>query len=199
MPRMGLDAEAVLDAAGLLADEEGLAAMTLARLAARLGIRSPSLYRHVDGLHGLRRGLTIRGLEEANRRLQQATIGKARDQALFALAHAYWRFARERPGLYAASLTMARSGENDVARAGEALFSTVLAVLVGYRVSGDDALHAARGLRAIIHGFVSLDAAGGFRLKLDLEESLNRLLAAFSRDLVWRTKIGEHGTDPSPA
>ncbi len=190
---MGLNAEAVLDAAELLADEEGLDATTLARLAARLGIRSPSLYRHVEGLDGLRRGLTIRGLDEANRRLERVTVGRSRDDALFALAHAYWRFARERPGLYAASLRAARSGENDVARSGEALLSTVLAVLAGYGVSGNEALHAARGLRAIIHGFVSLDAAGGFRLKLDLEESLNRLLAAFSRDLTDRAGIDEPG------
>jgi hypothetical protein len=59
----------------------------------------------------------------------------------------------------------------------------VLAVLAGYRVSGNDALHAVRGFRAIIHGFVSLDAAGGFRLALDLDESLTRLILAFARDL----------------
>jgi len=53
-------------------------------------------------------------------------------------------------------------------------------------VKGNDALHATRGLRAIIHGFVSLDAAGGFRLKLDLEESLDRVLVAFARDVTAR-------------
>ena len=196
MPRMGLDTDAVLDAACELADEEGLAATTLTRLANRLGIRSPSLYKHIDGLDGLQRGLTVRGLEEANRRLRQATIGKARHEALFALAHAYWRFARERPGLYTASLRMARPGENDVARAGEALLSTLLAVLAGYGVHGDDALHATRGLRAIIHGFVSLDAAGGFRLSLDLNESLDRLLWAFLHDLDERTAADGASTLP---
>ena len=51
---------------------------------------------------------------------------------------------------------------------------------------GDDALHATRGLRAIIHGFVSLDAMGAFRLKLDLAESFDRVLAAFAGDLAAR-------------
>jgi hypothetical protein len=105
---------------------------------------------------------------------------------MFALAHAYWQFARDRPGLYAASLRAARPGEKDVAAAGEATLGTVLSVLSGYGVKGDDALHATRGLRAIIHGFVSLDAAGGFRLKLDLRESFDRLLAAFAKDLAAR-------------
>jgi AcrR family transcriptional regulator len=43
MPRVGLDSEAVVSAAAELADAEGLDAVTLARVAGRLGVRSPSL------------------------------------------------------------------------------------------------------------------------------------------------------------
>lgn len=186
MPRAGLTPDAVIDAASAIADKDGLAAVTLARLAEKLGVRSPSLYKHVDSLDAVRRALAVRGIAEANARIQRATIGKARNDALFALAHAYWQFARDKPGLYAASLRAAKPGEKDVAGAGEALIGTVLSVLAGYGVNRDDALHATRGLRAIIHGFVSLDAAGGFRLKLDLNESFDRLLAAFARDLAER-------------
>ena len=186
MPRAGLTPEVVIAAAAALADAEGLEAVTLTRLAERLGVRPPSLYKHVDGLDSVRRALAVRGLREADNRLQRATIGKARDEALFALAHAYWLFAREHPGLYAASLRAPVPEEKDVAAAAGAMLGTVLAVLAGYGVSGDDALHATRGLRAIIHGFVSLDAAGGFRLRLDLDESFDRLLAAFARDLAAR-------------
>jgi AcrR family transcriptional regulator len=186
MPRAGLSAEAVIEAASTLADAHGLADLTLARIAESLGVRPPSLYKHVDGLEAVHRGLALKGLREATARVQQATVGKARDAALFAFAHAYWQFARERPGLYAASVRAARHGENDLASAGEALIGVVLAVLAGYGVKGDDALHATRGLRAIIHGFVSLDAMGAFRLKLDLGESFDRLLAGFARDLANR-------------
>jgi AcrR family transcriptional regulator len=193
MPRAGVTPDGVIDAAARIADTDGIEAVTLARLAAELGVRPPSLYKHVEGLDGVQRGLALRGIGEANRRLQLATIGKSRDTALFALADAYWQFARERPGLYAASLRAARAGEKDVAAAGDALLGTVLAVLSGYGVRDADALHATRGLRAIIHGFVSLDAAGGFRLKLDLEESFHRLLAAFARDLAERGGIERLG------
>ncbi|MEJ0096865.1 MAG: WHG domain-containing protein [Bauldia sp.] len=186
MPRAGLTTASVIDAASEMADAEGIGAVTLVRLAEKLGVRAPSLYKHVDGLDALHRGIAVRGLREANARLQRATIGKARDEALFALAHAYWQFAREHPGLYAASQRAAKPGENDVAAAGEAVIGTVLSVLAGFHVKGDDALHATRGLRAIIHGFVSLDAAGGFRMKLDLKESFDRLLVAFARDLAQR-------------
>jgi AcrR family transcriptional regulator len=186
MPRAGLTATSVIDAAGAIADAEGLDSVTLARLAERLGVRSPSLYKHVDSLDAVRRGLAVRGLNEIDGRLQRAAAGKARDDALFALAYAYWDFAREHPGLYVASLRAARPGEKDVAAAGESAIGTVLAVLAGFGVKGDDALHAVRGFRAIIHGFVSLDATGGFRLKLDLKESFDRLIRAFSFDLAAR-------------
>jgi AcrR family transcriptional regulator len=186
MARAGLTPLAVIDQAAAIANAEGLEAVTLARIAEALGVRSPSLYKHVDGLPAIRRALAVRGLGEASARLERATVGKARDEALFALAHAYWRFAREQPGLYAASVVAPRPGENDVAVAGERLMGTVLAVLAGYGISGTDALHAARGLRAVVHGFVSLDLAGAFRLKLDLAESFDRLLAAFARGLAAR-------------
>jgi AcrR family transcriptional regulator len=190
MPRSGLTRESVVDAASALSDAEGFDAVTLARLAGKLGIRPPSLYKHVDGLDDVRRALSLRGLEDANLRLQRATVGKARDAALRALAHAYWQFAQERPGLYAASLLPAMPGDKEAAAASEMLLGTLVAILGGYGIRGDDALHATRGLRAIIHGFVSLDAAGGFRLKRDLDESFNRLLAAFARDLAERGTSG---------
>src|SRR3990170_1902880 len=104
MPRAGLTPDAVIDAASAIADADGLAAVTLARLADQLGVRSPSLYKHVDGLDGVRRALAVRGLAEASARIARAAVGKAQDDALLALAHAYWQFAREHPGLYAASL-----------------------------------------------------------------------------------------------
>lgn len=187
MPRAGLTPDIVIDAAEAIADADGLYAVTLAGIAERLGVRSPSLYKHVDGLDSVRRALALRGLRSANAQMQRATIGKARDTALFALAHASWRFARDHPGLYAATLRAADPHETDIAAAGEAIVETVLAVLAGYGVTGDDALHATRGLRAIIHGFVSLDAAGGFRLQLDLDESFDRLLGAFANDLAARS------------
>jgi AcrR family transcriptional regulator len=186
MPRAGLTRESVTDAASALSDAEGLDAVTLTRLAAHFGVRPPSLYKHVENIEDIRRALSLRGLREADGRLQRAAIGRARDAALVALAHAYWQFARERPGLYAASLLPARPGDREAAAAGDMLLGTLVAILGGYGVTGDDALHATRGLRAIIHGFVSLDAAGGFRLKRDLDESFNRLLAAFARDLAAR-------------
>lgn len=178
-PGPSLDRAAVVRAAAALADESGLEGVTLGSVAARLGVQPPSLYNHVAGLNGLRRALALWGLRELSRRLERAAVGKAGDDALVAVAHAYRGFAHERPGVYAATLRAPESGDAEWAALGAELVGIVLAVLAGYGVEGDDALHATRGLRSLLHGFVALEAGGGFGLPLDRDESFERLLQGF--------------------
>ena len=59
----------------------------------------------------------------------------------------------------------------------------MLAVLASYELSGEEAVHAARGLRSVAHGFATLEVAGGFGMPLDLDESFRRLLRAFTAGL----------------
>ncbi|WJH31593.1 TetR/AcrR family transcriptional regulator [Paenibacillus sp. CC-CFT742] len=54
-PRQGLDRGTLLSAAAQLADSDGFQALTLAALAQRLDVRSPSLYNHISGLPGFAR------------------------------------------------------------------------------------------------------------------------------------------------
>jgi AcrR family transcriptional regulator len=166
----------VVAAAARLADAEGLEAVTLARLAAILGVKPPSLYNHVAGQEGLRRQLALAGMQELTRRLGRAAIGRAGDAALTAISHAYRDFARAHPGLYAASLRAPGPADGELAAASAELVGIVLAVLAGYGIEGDDALHAVRALRSVLHGFASLETLGGFGLPLDLDESFYRLV-----------------------
>ncbi len=187
MPRAGLDAQAVVDAAAELADSEGLEAVTLASLAKRLNVKPPSLYNHLDGLEGVRRALALKALREIGSRITRAAVGQARDDALIAIAAAFRDFAREHPGLYAASLRAPGLDDDELVTAGNEIVTVVGAVLSGYGLEGNDALHATRGLRAIIHGFVSLESAAAFGLPLDLDESFRRLLRAFTAGLQSRS------------
>jgi AcrR family transcriptional regulator len=183
MPRRGLDRAAVVEAAVAIADREGLEQLTLAAVAAQLGIRVPSLYNHVDGLDGLRRELALRGLQKLESRMTRAAVGKAGGDAVLALADAYRSFAREHPGLYAAGLRAVGEEDKELQAVGAEVVQVVLAALEAFGLGGKDALHAARALRAIVHGFVALEAAGGFGLPLDLDESFRRLVVAYIRGL----------------
>ena len=48
-PRAGLDPAVVVASAAGLADEVGLTNVTMGLLGERLGVRAPSLYKHIDG------------------------------------------------------------------------------------------------------------------------------------------------------
>jgi AcrR family transcriptional regulator len=183
MPRAGLDADAVVAAAAEIADADGLDAVTLARLAGRLGIRAPSLYAHVDGLPGLRRRLAARGVDQLSAALQAAAAGRAGTDALAAVADAYRRYAREHPGAYAALQDTRNLAEPDTAAATARIVDTVVAVLRGYGLEGDDAVHAVRIVRAALHGFAALEAGAGFGIPLDIDETYSRLVAVLDRGL----------------
>jgi len=184
MPRAGLDADSVVATAAAIGDADGLGAVTLARLATRLGVRAPSLYAHVGGLEDLRRRLGTRGARELAAALQGAAAGRARGDALRAVADAYRAYAREHPGTYAALQRAPAPAAGDEAAAAAAQVVEVMrAVLRGYGLEGDDAIHAIRIIRAALHGFVTLEADGGFGMPVDLEETFTRLVAALDRSL----------------
>lgn len=180
MPRAGLSTESVVQAAAELADAEGLQAATLAALAARLGVRPPSLYAHVEGVEDLRERIALRGIRQLGEAMQLAAAGRAGHEALAAIAAAYRSYAHEHPGCYAA---LQRSRSPEAQAAATRVVEVVLAVLAGYGLQGEDALHAVRAIRAALHGFVSLEAAQGFGLPLPVDESFARMVEMLDRAL----------------
>ncbi|HUY99412.1 MAG TPA: TetR-like C-terminal domain-containing protein [Thermomicrobiaceae bacterium] len=181
--RPGLSRDAVVRAAAELLDASAGREVTLGEIAARLGVRAPSLYNHIEGQEELHRELALFGLRELGGRLGHAAIGKAGDAALLAIGEAYRTFARERPGLYLATLRAPGPGEPALQEAGEEVIEVLRIVLEPYTLSDEETIHAIRGLRSIAHGFVSLELGGGFGIPLDLDESFRRLLETFVQGL----------------
>lgn len=178
-PRIGLDLPTILQAAAEIADMQGIDEVTLASLASKLEIRSPSLYNHVNGLQGLRKKLAIHGLEQLHVVMTRAAVGRAGDDAVRALSEAYVAFARTHPGLYEATLRAPDPQDPEVQKAGAEIVDLVIRVLRAYDLEDEGALHAVRGLRSILHGFASLEQRGGFGLPLDLNVSLRLLIDTF--------------------
>jgi AcrR family transcriptional regulator len=183
VPRAGLSTASVVGAAADLADAEGLEALTLARLAGSVGVRTPSLYNHVESLDDVRRRIALVGLRELGNALRDAAVGRAADDALTAMAHAYRAYARAHPGRYAATRRAPAAADDELREAGAAAVDVLLAILRGYGLEGDDAIHAARAVRSALHGFVALETGGGFGIPVDLDESFDRMVAALARGL----------------
>lgn len=178
-PRARLDRAAVVDAAARLLNEEGVGALSLSRLAHELGVRTPSLYNHVEGLPGLERELALRNARMLATTFADATIGKAGADAVVALAQAFRTYIKQNPGVYLAAqrVTEADFPEDDELHAAMArAVQIVMTVLASFGLDGDEGLHAVRALRATVHGFATLEVAGGFGLPLDCDESFRRLV-----------------------
>jgi AcrR family transcriptional regulator len=191
VPRRGLTRSQIVEEAAQLADEVGLEQVSFATLAKRLGVSAPALYKHIDGLDQLNRDLTILGLTELWLRVREAATGMSGRDALFAVARTYRQYAHERPGLVGVVLRAPDPSDDEHEAVTVAALSTLQQVFSGYRLSADDTVHAIRALRVIMHGFVSLETAGGFGLSQSLDETYDRLIDALDSSLADRsTSLG---------
>ena len=174
--RPRLTPDRVVAEAAALADEHGIGALSLAPLAERLGVRVPSLYKHVGGLDDLHRRLALAGMRDLTEALGAATVGRSGRDALLACASTWRAYARAHPGRYGAIQRAPDPADAELAEAGARLTELVFASLRGYGLDEEQTVHATRAVRSALHGFITLEAAGGFGLPQDVDESYTRLV-----------------------
>ena len=171
-----LNRDLVIAKAIQLIDDAGSAdKIRLNDLASALDIRPPSLYNHISGLDDLRSAVRAMVLKEMLADFQAAIKGKVGREALAAAAHAYRRFVQEHPGVYPLTL----SGipfDAEHTEVSNQIIQLLLLILASYGLKGDDALHAVRAFRSTVHGFISLEAVGGFALPLARDKSFEVLI-----------------------
>jgi AcrR family transcriptional regulator len=180
-PRTRLTKTSVLQAAVELINTEGSDALSLNRLAEKLGIRTPSLYNHVDGLPGLQSELAVMNAKLLADHLSEAAIGKSGAELFMDVAQAFRNYVKENPGLYMSTLRSSGNqtveDENLIREEGRAL-KIGLAVMSSLGLQGEEAIHAVRAFRSMAHGFATLEVAGGFGMPQDCDESFRRLVEA---------------------
>jgi AcrR family transcriptional regulator len=183
-PRQGLDFKKVIQTGENLANREGFYAVTIASLAKELNVRPPSLYNHIKGLEELRKELALSGLQQLYHLLKSAVEHASAEDAVYQLSKAYVSFVRKSPGIYEATATVApRIKDEEVQRASDNIVFLVLDVLKLYQLPENEALHAVRSLRSILHGFSSLEHKGGFEMSLSTDETLDFLIRTFALGL----------------
>ena len=190
MARAGLSRQAVTQAALAIIDRagpQGFEALTLASVAAEAGVSAPSLYKHIGSLADLRREVAVASVRQLTGVLQDATIGRAGEDAVAALAHAIRDYARQHPGRYAASQRAGSPEEPadaDLIAAGTRSVDVIAGALRGYRLTPEQEIDAIRALRSAIHGFVLLESGGGFGLARDPDASFDTVTRMLTRSLV---------------
>lgn len=184
MPRAGLSSEDVVTAAAELADEAGYHELTMALLAKRLGIRTPSLYNHVEDLADLRHRIATRAMTELGDAVRDAMQGRAGLQALTALLTTIRAYVTDHPGRYAATIGAQFTGQDDpLLAASTRIIGSIAAVLRGYGIADTEMDHAIRTVRCTIHGFAALQAARAFQWSGDPDETFDWMIRFLDRGL----------------
>jgi AcrR family transcriptional regulator len=153
-------AREIVAAARAILEEQGVEALSMRHIAERLGIRAPSLYKHVPDKQALEAAIISAGFEEQAAAFEEA-LERAPEDPLGALALAYREFARAHPHLY--RLMTDRPLPRDQLVPGvEARASLPL-----YRAAGED-LDLARAAWAFAHGMTILELNQRFPPGADL-------------------------------
>lgn len=178
-PRINLDLNIILKVAAEIADTQGVEAVTLAALAKKLNIKSPSLYNHFEGMNGLRAHLAAYSVEELYNAMVTATIGRSGDEAVHRLAQAYVAFVRKQPGIYEAMNILPALQNEEFKDYSQRTVDLVIRVLEPYNIKKDDEIHIVRGFRSMLHGFASLEQKGGFGIPLNPDDSLKVMIDTY--------------------
>ncbi|MFD3474737.1 TetR/AcrR family transcriptional regulator [Streptomyces sp. NPDC058695] len=183
MVRVGLTRERLIRAGAELADEVGFDNVTVSALARQFDVKVASLYSHLKNSQELKTGIALLALEELADRGAAALAGRAGKDALAAFANVYRDYAREHPGRYAAA-QLRLAPETAAASAGVRHAQMMRAILRGYDLTEPDQTHAVRLLGSVFHGYVSLEAQGGFSHSApDSQESWSRILDSLDATL----------------
>ncbi|MEU4015012.1 WHG domain-containing protein [Microbacterium sp. NPDC028030] len=165
--------EEIVAAGREILEVAGPAGLTMQAVAARVGVRAPSLYKRVRDRDALHAAVATASVDALTVRLDAAA------DDLAALADAYRAFARAHPEGFRIIFTAAVP--HDALERSAAPVIRACAALVGE----DDALDAARLFTAWATGFLQMELSGAFRLGGDVERAfaygLRRLLAGLTR------------------
>ncbi len=171
MSRNGLDTNRIISRAAQMANEMGLENITLKMLADDLGVKSPSLYNHIDGLDDLKMQLMVYGWKQMEQRIIQAVIGISGYDAIKAGCYAFYEYATENPGVFDAMLWYNKFQNAETMEATKGLFSVLFKITASLNISEENCNHIIRTLRGFLEGFSLLVNNAAFGNPISIEES----------------------------
>lgn len=172
--------ETIVAQAWQLIEAEGADNLSLSKLAEQLGIKAPSLYRHVGSKAGLLQAINLYTSQALVARLNESAvlaIGDPNTQ-IAAIMHSYREFALTHPHTYVLAFT----NHDDTLRPDEDVLEQLALPLQQLitAVSGPEkSLAALRGAMALAHGFVMLELHGQLRRGGDLAADFSTAVHAY--------------------
>lgn len=172
--KAGLDKKQIVEAAAGLADEKGMGQVTLKVLADMLGVKPPSLYKHLPGgLEELHRELMLYGWRLLESEITGAAIGKSKDEAITGICHAYRHFVGQHKGVFTAMQWHNMYQSEAHMQASRGTLRVLFQVLDAYGVSEEEKVHIGRMLRGFLQGFSTIESHGGFGDPTAIDDSFD--------------------------
>lgn len=174
--KLGVDKEQVLEAAFEVLDEQRRPeAVTLGAVAERVGIRTQSLYAHVDGASGLRRELALRALDELAALVTRAAVGRSGPGAAAEILRARLDYALTYPGRFAAAI-YPPGDDPELNAAVDAVSYPLTVVLDSCGLDFETQVHWNRISMATVYGFAMMANDGQLTLPVDQRQSADVLI-----------------------
>jgi AcrR family transcriptional regulator len=177
--------DAIVAAARSLLEEEGLDAVTMANVADRVGVRPPSLYKHVRDRAALIAAVADEAARELGLLMDEAVggvAGEGADARILRAATSFRALAGRSPR--SVSLLFAGLGGNLQPSVESAAIAARPLLEVSADLAGQDrALSAARALTAFTYGFCAMEQAGAFRFGGDIDEAFRSGIQALIQGL----------------
>lgn len=162
MAKKGLTKARIVDTAMEQIEAQGLSAFSLRTLAAALEVQVSSLYNHISGQQALLTEVGLRAVDMLAEQENDAICKKEKDEALYALADTYRRFATEHKELYQIIMGVHILDIPVLETAAQKIIEPILSVLSQYGIDEETQIHYQRILRSIMHGFFAHETSGGF-------------------------------------
>jgi len=159
--KRNLNSDMIISVAATVIEESGYDNFTIRMLADALGVKSPSLYNHFGGLDEVKQMLSLYSIKMLGDAIRDAAVGRASEDAIREIAHAYRNFAKDKKELYKAFTQVKQTQKsNDEAIS---FANTLYQILQPFALSRDVENKFLMIFRTGIHGFVALENAGVFR------------------------------------
>lgn len=178
--RKGLDKKTIVVTSLQMIDKEGRENFSLHKLAKELGIKTASLYNHVNSLHDLLIDVSIEVIHRLIQAEQEAMAGKSGDSAIRALADAYVHFGLEHFELYQIFMEIREVHAEVLEMEGLHILDPFRQAFADIKLPFEQKIHWERILRSILHGFIAQKHAGFFTLEhIDSRLSLQKAIDCF--------------------
>ncbi|EMY68496.1 TetR/AcrR family transcriptional regulator [Leptospira vanthielii] len=174
----------VLDRAWDLITQEGWNEFRLAKLAEILGIRTPSLYNHIQDMEEIRREMKRRSMQLLGDRLYLKIKNQnSAENRISDFLNVYRSFAKTHPEFYPLTIESTEF-DPELKPLGDRFLDLCLEVF-RFPVLDESAVHKIRILRSLLHGFIVLEEAGGFGRKESIEESFKKITESLESGRLW--------------